>query len=676
MLEKLSSRNDGINYASRFLANTLHEIRTPIQTIIGTIELIQETSLDKEQTEYIRQIQFSAEVLLDLANNILDFSKLRSNEFKLETIPFDIAMVTEQVVNLVSIESFNKGVEIVTDIDESVPSLVMGDTVRVQQIMLNIVKNAVKFTNNGYIHIELSYQSGTICFRVTDSGIGISEEKKKKLFTDYFQADISTYRQFGGTGLGLSICKSLVRTMKGTIGVRANPYGGSIFTVLIPLPAAVEGLEDKNKIKISDIPENTRILIVENNELAKRSLERRLRMLGIKEIESASSSDEAMSQLEFARRIHHPFTIAFINMMIPSIDGWHLASNIKSSRGGEKIKLYLLSPEGQMRGEAKMKLLDWFDGYLYKPVKKDKLVEILETAFGIRCADENEMQRLRDEIINKREQDSSIARGLKILVAEDHSVNRKLMEAFLKNFGAEVYLAEDGEQAVAQIDEVPDIPLIFMDIFMPNKSGVEATEELREKGYNGIIVACTANNDSNDFADYMKIGINDILVKPFKRAAIKATLEKWNTALQIPFMTEIKNIDMLAPVPDDSTKDEIWNHREFLSSVDGDKSFARGLITDFITQTEKLIESIDQNLFNSLNSAAIHQDAHTIKGSAASVYAQSIFEAAKKLDDKSQAADTVQKTALLDTAELRAAFSEFTDFARPIISSWEKEADK
>lgn len=676
MLEKLSSRNDGINYASRFLANTLHEIRTPIQTIIGTIELIQETSLDKEQTEYIRQIQFSAEVLLDLANNILDFSKLRSNEFKLETIPFDIAMVTEQVVNLVSIESFNKGVEIVTDIDESVPSLVMGDTVRVQQIMLNIVKNAVKFTNNGYIHIELSYQSGTICFRVTDSGIGISEEKKKKLFTDYFQADISTYRQFGGTGLGLSICKSLVRTMKGTIGVRANPYGGSIFTVLIPLPAAVEGLEDKNKIKISDIPENTRILIVENNELAKRSLERRLRMLGIKEIESASSSDEAMSQLEFARRIHHPFTIAFINMMIPSIDGWHLASNIKSSRGGEKIKLYLLSPEGQMRGEAKMKLLDWFDGYLYKPVKKDKLVEILETAFGIRCADENEMQRLRDEIINKREQDSSIARGLKILVAEDHSVNRKLMEAFLKNFGAEVYLAEDGEQAVAQIDEVPDIPLIFMDIFMPNKSGVEATEELREKGYNGIIVACTANNDSNDFADYMKIGINDILVKPFKRAAIKATLEKWNTALQIPFMTEIKNIDMLAPVPDDSTKDEIWNHREFLSSVDGDKSFARGLITDFITQTEKLIASIDQNLFNSLNSATIHQDAHTIKGSAASVYAQSIFEAAKKLDDKSQAADTVQKTALLDTAELRAAFSEFTDFARPIISSWEKEADK
>ncbi|BDC95408.1 response regulator [Treponema saccharophilum] len=585
-------------------------------------------------------------------------------------------MVTEQVVNLVSIESFNKGVEIVTDIDESVPSLVMGDTVRVQQIMLNIVKNAVKFTNSGYIHIELSYQSGTICFRVTDSGIGISEEKKKKLFTDYFQADISTYRQFGGTGLGLSICKSLVRTMKGTIGVRANPYGGSIFTVLIPLPAAVEGLEDKNKIKISDIPENTRILIVENNELAKRSLERRLRMLGIKEIESASSSDEAMSQLEFARRIHHPFTIAFINMMIPSIDGWHLASNIKSSRGGEKIKLYLLSPEGQMRGEAKMKLLDWFDGYLYKPVKKDKLVEILETAFGIRCADENEMQRLRDEIINKREQDSSIARGLKILVAEDHSVNRKLMEAFLKNFGAEVYLAEDGEQAVAQIDEVPDIPLIFMDIFMPNKSGVEATEELREKGYNGIIVACTANNDSNDFADYMKIGINDILVKPFKRAAIKATLEKWNTALQIPFMTEIKNIDMLAPVPDDSTKDEIWNHREFLSSVDGDKSFARGLITDFITQTEKLIASIDQNLFNSLNSAAIHQDAHTIKGSAASVYAQSIFEAAKKLDDKSQAADTVQKTALLDTAELRAAFSEFTDFARPIISSWEKEADK
>ena len=198
-----------LDEASRYLASTLHEIRTPIQTIIGTIELLQDTNMDSEQREYIRQIQFSADVLLDLANNILDFSKIRSNNFQLESVPFNICELTEQVVDLISIEAFNRGLEIITDIDSSITPLVMGDPVRVQQIILNLLKNAVKFTNTGYIHVELKKDKEMIKFRITDTGIGISDDTKKKLFTDYYQADISTYRKFGGTGLGLSICKTL-----------------------------------------------------------------------------------------------------------------------------------------------------------------------------------------------------------------------------------------------------------------------------------------------------------------------------------------------------------------------------------------------------------------------------------------------------------------------------------
>ncbi len=283
-------KNSEIKETSRFLASTLHEIRTPIQTIIGTIELLQDTHLDNEQNEYVRQIQFSAEVLLDLANNILDFTRVQSNEFKLENIPFDIAKVAEQVVDMISIEAFNKGVEVVTDIAENIPPFVTGDPVRVQQIMLNLIKNAVKFTNEGYIHIELTNESDGIRFQITDSGIGISEEKQKKLFTDYFQADISTYRKFGGTGLGLSIVKNLVSRMNGKIGVKSNPYGGSIFWVVLPLEepdtqfAALEG-------DLPNFPASMRILVVDNNVLAVKSLRQKLLPLGITDVESAETAD-------------------------------------------------------------------------------------------------------------------------------------------------------------------------------------------------------------------------------------------------------------------------------------------------------------------------------------------------------------------------------------------------
>ena len=184
---------------TRFLASTLHEIRTPIQTIIGAAELLKTTSLDKEQSEYIRQIQFSAEGLLELANNILDFTKISQNEFKIENIPFDIAFVTEHVVDSESVKAFNKGVDLVLDISSSVPAMVTGDSMRVRQIMLNLISNAVKFTKSGFVHVELDYtKEEGIKFTVTDSGIGISEEKQSKLFTDYFQTDISTYRHGAG----------------------------------------------------------------------------------------------------------------------------------------------------------------------------------------------------------------------------------------------------------------------------------------------------------------------------------------------------------------------------------------------------------------------------------------------------------------------------------------------
>ncbi len=541
-----NSENVNFSDTTRFLANALHEIRTPIQTIIGAAELIKGTKLDKEQKEYIRQIMFSAEGLLDLANNILDLAKMNQSDFQIENIPFDIAIVTEHLVDSESVKAFNRGVELVLDISSSVPAMVTGDSMRVRQIMLNLINNAVKFTNEGFVHVELDYsKSEGIRFTVTDSGIGISEEKQKKLFTDYFQADISTYRLFGGTGLGLSISKNLVNIMGGKIGVKSNPEGGSVFWFTLPLPVAIDNTA---KISCCKNPSSHRILIVDDSELAATSLKNKLRQLGFTSVDVCSDCDKAIDIILKAERENSPYELSFINMLFKGgIDGWHLAFNIKNSRSLKfPMPLYLLAPEGQMHEEAKMKILDLFKGYLYKPIKTSPLVQLLKSEFcelKKLAAAEEVIEELVPLAQTKEKAENTVAEGLKILVAEDHPMNRRLLETFLRRFGADVYLAENGAEALDIILNNPEISMVFMDIFMPEKDGIETTKQLRAMHYNEIIIACTANNDTADFEEYKKIGINDILVKPFKSATLRSMIEKWREVMNTISFEEISLID-------------------------------------------------------------------------------------------------------------------------------------
>lgn len=556
-----SQKNFVIEDTTRFFANALHEIRTPIQTIIGAAELMQNTLLDKEQNEYIRQIIFSADGLLDLANNILDLAKMNQSGFKIENIPFDISYVIEHLVDSESVKAFNRDVEIVLDISPAVPALVNGDSMRVRQIMLNLISNAVKFTNEGYVHVELDYnKKDGICFTVTDSGIGISEEKQKKLFTEYFQADISTYRLFGGTGLGLSISKSLVNRMGGKIGVRSNPNGGSIFWFTLPLSVAVS---ESPKIRFSRDPGVYRILIVDDNVLASESFKNKLLNLGFKNTEVCNDASKVIEKLKNAESSGNPFDIAFIDMVMKGgIDGWHLGFDLNQN-GGISTSLYLLVPEGQLHEDAKMKFLDLYKGYLYKPIKRDRLVSLLseelyESEQSDSMSESEEIVQIEELIPLTPDEERSaangvaavpkienkkVAEGLKILVAEDHPMNRKLLENFLKRFGAEVYLAQNGAEALEIIKNTPEITMVFMDIYMPEKNGIEATKELRAMHYNEIIIACTANNDVNDFEEYKRSGINDILVKPFKSDTLKTMIEKWKAVMQTLSVEQINMIN-------------------------------------------------------------------------------------------------------------------------------------
>lgn len=616
----MAKYSDDIDAASRFLASTLHEIRTPIQTIISSVELLNETRLDTEQTEHVRQIQFSADVLLNLANTVLDMAKIRAGNFTLESIPFDMSALAEQVIDLVAIEAFNRGLEVVVDVDESVPALVTGDPVRVQQVMLNLVKNAVKFTQHGYVYLGVSAQDGDIMVQVKDSGIGIAPEQQEKVFDDYYQADVSTYRKYGGTGLGLSICRQLVSLMHGKIGVTSNPDGGSIFWVRLPLAKA--NMPTKTEPLL--MPPTTRVLVVAGHRFSGEILQKKLTRLGLQNVTLVDNPADALEQLRTASAEQHPFGVAFINMQVASVDGFHLASLINDDKRINGVRLYLLVSEGQLGGEAKMKMLNWFSGYLYKPVKREKLRELLNAPYASKNEKIPELKPVDDE---------KIAHGYNVLIAEDHAVNRLLLSTFLQKFGATVFLAEDGQQAVDVIAAHPTIDMIFMDIQMPVMNGVDATIALRKGNYGGIIIACTANNDEGDFTAYRKIGINDILVKPCKSEKIKSLLEKWGTIMAV---SNVQNVATLASARLQTLA--LWDRADFMTSVENDTSRAAQLLDDCIANSAGALKHIEtlleeKGFYRLMHTAtALKSTAESVSSPLLAEYAERIIASAKTTD--------------------------------------------
>ena len=618
-----------LEVGSRFIASTMHEVRTPLQTIISTLELLEDTPLNKEQTEYIHQIEFSANALLGLANDVLDFTKISSKNFKLEIQPYDVIELTERVVDLITVESFNRGIEVLTDIDYRIPQNILGDPVRIQQIILNLVKNAAKFTESGYIFIRVSVKDAYLLFEIIDSGIGVPEDKRRLIFTDFYQVDGSSTRKTGGTGLGLSISKNLVNVMKGKIGILENPNGGSNFWFAIPLEKT-EG--ERNSFSQISIPGKQKVLIVDDNSLALKTLKSKLLYYGIAEIILADSGYSALQKIQEANQLGKPFTAAFIDLLMNPMDGWRLASEIRSTHTTKDLKMILMVPEGQLRQDAKMKMLDWYDGYIYKPIKQKALADVLESILNERDTTAKESDEIT-ELANTRKVssilDQQVGSSLNILVAEDTPINQKLLGTFLKKFGANVYLAENGQVAVDQIELHPEIDLIFMDIFMPIKSGIDATIELRNKGYKGIIIACTANSDPDDFKTYKKIGVTDIVVKPFKRDTIRELLEKWGSVLTVPNAKDIISLTFL-----ENKSSEMWNLEDFMDTTGQNIEFAISLMDEYITQSKELMENLKEELKQSpLNYEKIELYTHTMKGSSASVSATRFADLGRKMND-------------------------------------------
>ncbi len=646
---------------SQFLANISHEIRTPIQTIIGMMELLSETKLDEEQTEYARQVRFSADVMLTLINDILDISKVEAGQLKIENIDYRLDDVVEQTVDLVSMEAHKKGLEICIDIDPELPTSFVGDPIRLRQVILNLVKNAVKFTETGFIHVKafpvvregavsLKNPAGEyVHFEVIDSGIGIPEEVQSRLFAQFVQADSSTTRKYGGTGLGLAISRNIVRLMDGEIGVRSAESGGSVFWFDIPLVKA-ETQPAEETLKLSP---TTRFLLVDDSERSLDILERTLGSLGYSQVTRATSGIFALGMLHAARQSRRPFDIVLIDMVMPEMDGWRLAAEINKNRDINQAQLYLMVPEGSFGAEAKMKLLEWFNGYLYKPVKRRMLADLLKEHFAssidLEVVDEDGPgQKGGEESVELEELDSTdevatpvraepavepapsndnLAEGLTILVAEDHPVNRKLLTIFLEKAGARVIQASDGLEATKAF-AVATINLVFMDIQMPNMNGYEAATWIRENGYQCPIVACTASAQSDEREQCLAAGMDDILPKPYKRQDVFEVITRFLKERQ---MSEADGTGKTETAGQGQVDPETFSSAELCEIMMGDVEGARALVGEYLAQTEEHLGILAEDIRSGSLEAA-SRTAHLIKGSSLNVTAKRLAAAALEIE--------------------------------------------
>ena len=510
---------------SEFLANMSHEIRTPLNGVIGMTELALETSLSLEQREYLEAISTSADSLLGVISDILDFSKVEARQLQLESIDFGLSDSLADTLHTLAVRSHAKGLELLYQVEPDVPCYLIGDPLRLRQVIINLVGNAIKFTDRGEILVHAETVSKTdshacLQFSVSDTGVGIPKDKQDLIFHAFAQADGSTTRKYGGTGLGLAISSQIVELMGGKMWVESTPGEGSVFHFTADL-----GIQQgRPKVVIHESsPDLTdlRVLIVDDNATNRRILEQVLRNWHM-DPTLVESGSEALAALTGANERGEPYSLVLLDAQMPEMDGFEVAEMIRGHRELADVKVMMLTSAGHPEDFARMRRIG-VAAHLVKPVKQSELLDWIITV--ISAAPAKPISPAQTSAVPA----GPSTRPLRILLAEDNVVNQKVAASILAKRGHEVVVACNGKEALEALEK--DVfDLVLMDVQMPELGGFEATAKIREKeqrtGEHIPIIAMTAHAMKGDEERCLDAGMDGYIAKPIRPNDLMETIEK------------------------------------------------------------------------------------------------------------------------------------------------------